>query len=333
MNRTKEAPVILVVDDEASICCSLTDALNLEGYKAFGATNLVQALELARRWHPDLVVTDLRLVEETGLDVVAALRREHGEDLPAIIITGHGDLAALSAASRLRPVEVIDKPVDLERLTRTVRNELHRQQRSRQVQHRIRRVRQMARNMARGRRRDNALLGTTCADLNSTCHNLQHRLERQESVIQYQAQLLACGNEDDIFRRLFTLFSERSGALFGTALLCDANAELQMIGRFGVPQPDGTSFCHALATAMVSPILQRPAVQVVDAMDNLALFPDALHKKLVGITLMAIPLMAGEGQMIGLAVLYRKGEQPFTDDDVALANLIAPSTAAAAQKT
>ena len=36
---------------------------------------------------------------------------------------------------------------------------------------------------------------------------------------------------------------------------------------------------------------------------------------------------ATAGQIIGLVVLYRKGEQPFTDGDIALAEMIAPSTA------
>ena len=54
-----------------------------------------------------------------------------------------------------------------------------------------------------------------------------------------------------------------------------------------------------------------------------------LHKLLVGVTIMTVPLMIGPGELIGLAVLYRKGEQPFTEDDVRMAELIAPATAAA----
>jgi DNA-binding response OmpR family regulator len=333
MNLTKEAAVILVVDDEASVCCCLTDALRSEGYNAIGASNLEQALQLAQQYHPDLVVTDLRLEESTGLDVVSALRRQHGSDLPAVIITGHRDLAALSAASRLRPVEVIDKPVDIQRLTATVRSELHRLRRTRQTQKRLDRVRQLARKAKRSGKRDATILTTACADLTSTCQSLQDRLERQESVLHYQAELLGCNNEDDIFRRLFKLFVDRGGAVFGVALLCDSAAELQMVGRFGVPQPDGTNFSNALAMAMVPPVLQRPEVQVVDCMDHISLFPDVLHRKLIGVTAMAVPLMASEGQMIGLVVLYRKGEQPFTDEDIAMANLIGPSTAAAAMRT
>ena len=53
----------------------------------------------------------------------------------------------------------------------------------------------------------------------------------------------------------------------------------------------------------------------------------------MGLTLLVVPLMVGEGKMIGMVVLYRKGEQPFTDDDAAIAELIASPTAAAAQKT
>ena len=84
---------------------------------------------------------------------------------------------------------------------------------------------------------------------------------------------------------------------------------------------------------MVPTLLARPEVTVLDATENLGLFPKNMHRLLVGVTLLAVPLMAGEGRMIGLTVLYRKGEQPFTDDDIALARLVADPTAVAAQKT
>lgn len=169
--------------------------------------------------------------------------------------------------------------------------------------------------------------------LTNAYRGLQDQLERQQALSRYQRDLIACNNEDDIFRRLFAMFVERSGPVFGTAMLCDDNAELQLLGRFGVPSPDGLNFCRALANGIVPMMLEDPAPRVLDAMENLNLFAPELHPRLTGVTLLVVPLRSGASDVIGVVVLYRKGEQPFTEDDVALATLIAPSTAAAAAKT
>ena len=85
--------------------------------------------------------------------------------------------------------------------------------------------------------------------------------------------------------------------------------------------------------APVPGVLEQPQVTVLDAMEHIDIFPEPLHKMLVGVTLMVVPLPISEDHLMGVVVLYRKGEQPFTPDDVAIAQMIAPATAAAVQKT
>jgi DNA-binding response OmpR family regulator len=323
---------VLVVDDEAEICCLLTDALHQAGLEVASASTPEQALRAARLRPPDLVIADIRLGGESGLTTIDRLRERLG-DLPVIVITGCQDPEGLFEASRRRPVELLSKPIDLDRLVQLVWGELRRQEQYRRIQRRHLRLRELARRLGRRRRQALKTLSRTCADLTATCRGLKTAMDRQQVLAGYQTDLLGCSNEDGIFRRLFRLFIERTGPVFGVAMLCDENAELQMVGRFGVPLPDGVSFCQHLAQAVTSVALERPEIQTLDATDNLNLFPPALHRFLPGVNLLVVPLMAGEGQMIGLAVLYRKGEQPFTEDDLALAGMVAPPTAAAVQKT
>ncbi len=325
-------PRILVVDDEPETCRVLAEALSSAEVETVVAGTAAQAMDAAARRRPDMVVADIRLPDASGLELVRRLRGKLGE-LPAVIVTGCADPSVLTEASRLRPVELLTKPVDLSRLRTTVLAELARQENYRRVQRRTRRLRDLARRINRQRKHAYKALCATCADLAGSCRNLQTRLERQQMLAQYQTELLGCANEDDIFSRLFRLFVERTGPVFGAALLCDENAELQLVGRFGVPVPDGVNFCNGVATAVLPPILERPEVTALDAMENIEMFPEPLRRLLVGVTLLVVPLMVGEGRMIGMVVLYRKGEQPFTDDDVAVAELIASPTAAAAQKT
>ncbi|KKK66989.1 hypothetical protein LCGC14_2958570 [marine sediment metagenome] len=176
-------------------------------------------------------------------------------------------------------------------------------------------------------------MAATCDELTATCRGLQDRVDRQHALIRYQTDLLGSANEDDTFAQLFRLFVHRTGPVFGVAMLCDEDAELQIVGRFGVPVPDGVEFCRSLAMAGVDTVLESPDVHVIDAMDHIGMFPQNIQKLLVGVTVMLVPLMIDPGRMIGLVALYRKGEQPFTEDDVGMARLISAPTAAAVQNS
>ena len=267
-------------------------------------------IDLGDTNRPDLVVTDLRLGDEDGMDLIDRLRGKFG-DLPAIFITGYGDARSLSEASRRRPVEMLNKPIDLERLREAVGAAL--------------RVR-------REGRQEYGLLSATCEDLMATCRQLHADRDRQEALIRYQTRLLDCGDQDDIFRNFFQVFVERTGGLCGAALMGADADELQLVGRFGVPVPDGINFCRALAGSVVPLLDERPEVTILDAQENIELFPQDMHRMLVGVSLLLIPLLARDGRLVGAVMLYRKGEQPFTDDDVALAELVGAPTAVAVQK-
>jgi DNA-binding response OmpR family regulator len=77
---------ILVVDDDKKIVELITLYLKKDGYLVLPAYNGQQALELARRRRPDLIVLDLMLPQVDGMDVCRVLRAE--SDVPIIMLTG-----------------------------------------------------------------------------------------------------------------------------------------------------------------------------------------------------------------------------------------------------
>lgn len=315
MNDKAPGPArVLVVDDEPAICELLTDTLRSDELKVEAATSATDAIKAGLACKPDLLVTDLLLGDGSGLDVIDRLREQFG-DLPAVVITGHGSAERLSEASRRRPVELLNKPLDVVRLKHAIEGEL---------------ARRRAHQQPAPAKRTPC---PTCDDLTDTCRNLQSNLDRQEALIRYQTDLLGADTCDDVFRRLFGLFVERTGMLFGAVIMCDDTALFQLVGRFGVPVPDGVNFCRELAAAAMSLLEDRQEIALLDATDNLELFPEQLHRMLPGVSLLLIPLLTNGGPLIGAVVLYRKGEQPFTDDDIALAQMVIGPTTAAVQKT
>ena len=230
-------PTVLVVDDESDLREVLCDVLNIGGIRVCVAASGQEAIELARRTPPDLVVTDLRLGDCTGLDVIDGIRRTRSAT-PAVVITGQRDPAVLAEASRHRPLEVMTKPLDVHRLRATVTQELQRQAATRQGDRRQLRLRRLARRANQERRQLRTRLKATCTNLARAYAQMTAQFGAQQTLLAYQQELLKARNDDDVFRTLFGLFVRRSGPVFGVAMVCDASAELQVAGRFGVPLPD-----------------------------------------------------------------------------------------------
>lgn len=321
---------VLIVDDEPQLRELLVDALSDSHLEISTASSGQEALDVATQIHPDLVITDLCLGDLNGMDVIDRLR-QRTPNLAAVFITGQGDPATLSEASRRQPIEMLNKPLDIPRLQRTVQSELTRQASVHRLQNRTQRLRHVARKINDERKSLHHKLHTECAQLTTAYRTLSTQLSLQRLVLGYQKDLLTVKSDDDVFKHLFGMFVQHSGPLFGTAMVCDSNAELQMVGRFGVPSPDNQTFCRAIAKNIVDRVLGNPRCMIVDATDEAHEFDESIRRYLCGVSILAIPLIPSDGQMIGVVILYRKGEQPFHDSDLSLAEMIARTTAISVQ--
>lgn len=79
---------ILVVDDEPDVVSTLIESLEALGYYAKGSSNGNEALEMLGREQYDLVITDIRMPERNGIDLLNDIRVTH-PNLPVVIITGY----------------------------------------------------------------------------------------------------------------------------------------------------------------------------------------------------------------------------------------------------
>ena len=102
---------VFIVDDDASVRDSLSLLLSLRGY----ATAVFSSAEaflgvLSPRWQ-GCVVADIRMPGISGL-AMQQLMAERGVQLPVIIITAHGDIAAARQAFKAAAVDFLEKPFD-----------------------------------------------------------------------------------------------------------------------------------------------------------------------------------------------------------------------------
>jgi len=114
---------ILVVDDERMIRWGLCRALEEAGYQADQASNGREALELASREGPDMVLLDYRLPDQTGVEVLRGLRRTHPR-VPVVMITAHASIGGAVEAMKEGAYDYISKPFEVEDVIQTVQRAL-----------------------------------------------------------------------------------------------------------------------------------------------------------------------------------------------------------------
>jgi DNA-binding NtrC family response regulator len=108
---------VLVVDDDATIRVALRDALTSAGFQVTLAEGATAALAQVAQSRPDVVLSDVRMPEVTGLELLHLLR-ERLPDVAVILMTAFDDMPTVVEAMRHGAVDFLVKPLDLDELQR-----------------------------------------------------------------------------------------------------------------------------------------------------------------------------------------------------------------------
>lgn len=117
------AEKILLIDDEEMILDSLSTILTREGYVVHCAKSGNEALDVIKREHYDLVITDIRLPGMNGLEVVEHVKSRL-PDQRIMIITGYGSLETAVKAQHRGVCDYLIKPIDVKGLKTSIRRAL-----------------------------------------------------------------------------------------------------------------------------------------------------------------------------------------------------------------
>ena len=116
-------PTVLVAEDSQDTRAMLKRAFEIKGYRVFEAEDGQEALDMARRHRPSLIVIDLNMPVLDGLEAVKNFReRENpGEQVPIVAITAYDVPGMEDAALETGCDRYLRKPLDLEELDRALR--------------------------------------------------------------------------------------------------------------------------------------------------------------------------------------------------------------------
>ena len=177
----REQPKVLVVDDEESVVVTIKAILQLDGYNVATTTSGAKARTMVREVEYDLVLTDLRLEDGDGLDVLKAVRESFPETV-TIMLTGYASLESAIQALRAGAYDYLVKPSEVEELRATVARGVERRRLGQELRLRV----------------------TELADLNNTLQlrideataELKERYEQLKELDRMKSQFLSIASHE-----------------------------------------------------------------------------------------------------------------------------------------
>jgi len=116
-------PTVLVAEDSRDTRIMLKHAFELKGYRVLEAEDGKQALEIASKDRPSLIIIDLNMPVLDGLETVKSFRKQEGsgDRVPIVAITAYNVYGMEEAALETGCNGYLSKPLDLEELDRALK--------------------------------------------------------------------------------------------------------------------------------------------------------------------------------------------------------------------
>ena len=112
---------VLIIDDERAIRRALKEILEYENCQVLEAENGKEGLEMIRSNSLDVIFCDIKMPLVDGMELLEQVQLE-GNEVPIVMISGHGTLETAVQAIKIGAFDFIEKPLDLNRILVILRN-------------------------------------------------------------------------------------------------------------------------------------------------------------------------------------------------------------------
>ena len=112
---SKEQINILIIDDEKDILTTCQSVLEDEGYKAFLASDDIEAFKHLENNNINLVILDVWLPNIDGLNILKSIKSDY-QNLPVIMMSGHAGVETAVRATKLGAYDFLEKPLSIDKL-------------------------------------------------------------------------------------------------------------------------------------------------------------------------------------------------------------------------
>ncbi len=129
MADTQAKPLALIIDDERSICESLSGVLTDEGWHAKVAFSGPAGIQIFKKASPDVVFVDVWMPQMDGIETLQRLK-ELDDTVPVIVMSGHGNIETAVKATKGGALNFLEKPLSLENILPLLNHALSLRQKS-----------------------------------------------------------------------------------------------------------------------------------------------------------------------------------------------------------
>ncbi len=114
-NNIKSSVDFLLIDDDETFCMVLEKAITRRDYSIVSASNITDAIKLANQHKPIYAIVDLRIADESGLELVKSLVQTL-PDIRIVMLTGYASIATAVEAIKLGAKHYLTKPADADEI-------------------------------------------------------------------------------------------------------------------------------------------------------------------------------------------------------------------------
>ncbi|MFA6949084.1 MAG: sigma-54 dependent transcriptional regulator [Lentimicrobiaceae bacterium] len=115
---------VLVVDDDVTFCLMLNTFLTKHGFIVQQAFSYGDGSKKMIAFKPDIVLTDLRLPDQDGLEMLRTVMRERPQ-VPVVLMTGYADIRTAVQAMKMGAFDYVAKPVNPDEILATIKRALN----------------------------------------------------------------------------------------------------------------------------------------------------------------------------------------------------------------
>ncbi len=295
---------IVVIDDEKRMCDSLTALLRGEGHDVTGYLDPPAAISAVRRERVDLVITDIKMPEMDGLEVLRNIK-EIDEGIPVILLTGHASLdSGLDAISKgaydylLKPIEFPHLEAVVNRALELRRNELAR----------LRLVEEL--------RLSNLIL--------------QRRVGELNALYEAGKSLGSTSNLSELLRQIVVLASTVTEANIGSIMLVDERREyLKIEAAIGLDDQIVRKTRLPIGASIAGYVAQTGEAVIVENVETDNRFQRINRERYSSASLLCAPLRIKNTVLGVINMANKSGNQIFNTDDLRLLTTFASQAAVA----
>jgi signal transduction histidine kinase/FixJ family two-component response regulator/putative methionine-R-sulfoxide reductase with GAF domain len=295
---------IIIIDDEKRMCDSLSALLEGEGHDVSGYQNPAQAIEAIRGHRVDLVISDIKMPEMDGLEILRVVK-QIDEGIPVILLTGYASLDSALEAISQGAYDYLLKPVDFNRLDVSVNRAIERRQAE------ISRLR-----LVEELRLSNLIL--------------QQRVGELNALYEAGKSIGSSVNLQELLRQIVVLASSVTEANVGSIMLVDETDEFLTIeAAIGLHEDIVAKTRLPLGASIAGYVAKTGEPVIVADVEKDDRFKRINRERYGAASLLCAPLRIKNVVLGVINMANKDGGQSFTEDDLRLLTNFASQAAVA----